>query len=290
MDEQRDPQTNAPHEGELFAAYLDADTDDITSARLERLLRQDPQAAARLDALARTRARLQRLDDVEPPEGFRERLQARLEAERAHGEQTAADPESMAVRRADRGRRRWFAPLTAAAALILVAVIGTTALLNQTGAGSGADTAAAPLQAESGEAAQAPATRDEDAAGGNAGEAEEQAAPPGAGGAPTSTADEAPTSAASPSSRAIPRISGDARLAEHLRRLAQASEDPYSREFEQRERAGLSTAPLCVSGIDETAADLVEFNERLVVAALLDGDVVLYDAQSCDRVRTFAAE
>lgn len=295
MDEQRDPQTSAPDEGELLAAYLDADTDDITSARVERLLRQDPQAAARLDALARTRARLQRVDEVAPPEGFRERLNARLEAERALSERTPEPDAAPQAQPADRRTQRWFAPLTAAAALILVAVIGGAALLGQSGSG-GEDSAAAPaeLRAESSGAADAPMAEADQGA-----ETAEESAGGPAGGAPEATAGaESGQSTESLESlrSAVPRISGDARLAEHLRRLARASEDPYTREFEQRQRVGLSTAPMCIGGIDETAADLVAFNDRLVVAALIDGDrdagphVVLYDARSCKRLRTFATE
>src|SRR5918994_5777036 len=107
MDERNDPQTNAPDEGELLAAYLDAETDDMASARVERLLRQDPQAAAKLDALAHTRARLQRLDDVAPPEGYRERLDARLRAERTPGARHD-DVRRAPVARQAGDRARWW--------------------------------------------------------------------------------------------------------------------------------------------------------------------------------------
>src|ERR687891_318652 len=133
MDERHDPQTNAPDEGELLAAYLDAETDDITSARVERLLRQDPQVAAKLDALARTRARLQRLDDVAPPEGFRERLDARLRAERTSGAQRGDARRPSVARRAGSRTRWWndrFAPRVAVAALVLLVVAGGDALLS----------------------------------------------------------------------------------------------------------------------------------------------------------------
>jgi len=287
MDEHRDPQTNAPDEGELLAAYLDADTDDLTSARLERLLQQDPRAAARLDALARTRARLQRLDEVAPPEGFRERLDARLAAERTPSQVTQSQRTPSA-----RATQRWFAPFAAAAALVLVAVIGGAALLGQSG--SGEDSAAAPaqLQAESSGAANAPMAEADDG-GDSADERAGAGAAAGTSGTPSEAAGAEQEEANEASGRALPRVAGDAKLAEHLRRLAQASEHPFDREFEQRVRAGLSTAPMCVNGVDETAADLVEFNERLVVAALIQGDdgpyVAVYDAQSCKRLRTFLA-
>jgi negative regulator of sigma E activity len=293
MDERRDPQTNAPDEGELLAAYLDAETDDITSARLERLLREDPQVAARLDALARTRARLQRLDDVAPPEGFRERLSSRLAAERAPAAEPAPVEQPPPVgqphdRPVVRRTQRWFAPLATAAALILVAMIGGATLLFQSGSESSDSTGApAQLQAESSDS-NAPMAGAESGAE----QAEEGAGAPG--GETTASADEATPRATDESLRAAtPRVASDAGIAARLQRPAQRTDDPVARESELRARAGLDPALACLAGTDATAVDLVEVDGRVVVTALTgEGealDVVLFDAQNCERLRSFPA-
>jgi negative regulator of sigma E activity len=296
MDEHRDPQTNAPDEGELLAAYLDAETDDLTSARLERLLQQDPQAAARLDALARTRERLQRLDEVAPHEGFRERLDARLAAERTpsqvtQSQRTAAPGDAGRVQAGARATQRWFAPFAAAAALVLVAVIGGAALLGQTGSGEDSAAAPAPLQAESSGAADAPMAEADDGAGSG----EERAGAPASGAQSEVPAGAEEEQAANESSAsAPPRVTSDAGIAARLRRSARITDDAAARESELRERAGLATAPVCLADTDATAVDLVELDGRPVIAALTgsgdEQDVVLFDARSCERLRRFPAE
>jgi negative regulator of sigma E activity len=296
MDEHGDPQTNAPDEGELLAAYLDAETDDITSARLERLLREDPQVAARLDALARTRARLQRLDDVAPPEGFRERLSSRLAAERAHTAEAVQEPveQPQAVEQAHdlpavRRTQRWFAPLATAAALILVAVIGGATLLFQSGSDESAESAGAPAQLQAESAAPNAPMAGEDSGAEQAEEGggafEDEAATSADGATPRAT-DE-------PLRAATPRVASDAGIAARLQRPAQRTDDPVARESELRARAGLAPVSPCLAGTDATAVDLVEVDGRVVVTALTgEGeaqDVVLFDAQSCERLRSFPA-
>jgi hypothetical protein len=277
MDERHTPRSDAPDEGELLAAYLDAQTDEVTAARVERLLRQDPQAAARLDAIARTRARLQRLDDVVPPDGFRQRLDARLRAERAGS--ASAQP-AQAAHRA-RTERRWFRPLVAVAALVLVAVVGggtvlslVTASGDSAESGSAFDTAAeAPASGD-----QAPlsggdegmaAERQDDAVG-----AEEEAQAP-------STAD-----------AAAPHVDSDADIARRLQAPEGLAQEVPVREAELRAGAGLPVEPACLADGDATAVDLVERDGELLLVALVDsGDgahVVVFDPSTCTRLRTFA--
>jgi hypothetical protein len=274
MDERRDPHTNAPDEGELLAAYLDAQTDEVTSARVERLLRQDPQAAARLDAIARTRARLQRLDGAVPPDGFRDRLDARLRAERGEARQTP-------VASGTRTSANRFAPLAAVAALVLVAVLGVGALLSQVEGSGSEESAGGGAELD----AQAPAATSGDAplAG-----ADDQAAEEGAGAAAAEEEDEVRTSAEA----AAPRVGGDADIARRLERPAQSTRDPSAREAELRAEAGLPAGPVCVDDVDASAVDLVERDGELVLVALVAGRngprVVVFDPQECTQVRTFA--
>jgi negative regulator of sigma E activity len=168
MDERRDPLTNAPDEGELLAAYLDGETDDVTSARIERRLHTDPTVAAKLDALAHVRARLQRLDEVEPPAGFRERLDARLRSERAQGRPATPPATSMQPAKARRtSRASRLMPFAVAASLLLLAVLGGAALLSvRTGGGGESVSAEFEANADGAEARDAPmAAPEEEAAG-----------------------------------------------------------------------------------------------------------------------------
>lgn len=287
MDERRDPQTNAPDEGELLAAYLAAETDDLTSARIERLLLDDPQVADRLDALARTRQRLQRLDDVQPPPGFRERLDIRLRAERAaqtDGGGHAAGERDRRVRSFDRRR---FASFAAAAVLVLVAVIGGASLLSVGGsveqsAETAADSAAeAPADAPAAEPFAEPDSGGEaagggDAAGGDAADAPQQL--PG-------ETDEGAVA------RTLPQVAADADIAARLRDEARSTDDPAIREADLRQRSGLRAQPLCLADIDAAAVDLVERDGRTLLAALFSDDgrrhVALFDPQNCTQLRTF---
>jgi len=290
MDERRDPQTDAPDEGELLAAYLAAETDDLTSARIERRLVEDAQVSARLDALARTRQRLQRLEQVQPPPGFRARLDARLRAERAtpHAQAVRAGARVSSVRR-ERSRR--FAPLATAAALVLVAVLGGVALLNSVGgsaeesAGQVTDTAAdQPATAEEPLAAEpfaAPESGEQGAAGGESS---------GADGGAAADQDDAGTLDARAGT--LPRVDADADIAARLRDAAQATDEPALREVDLRERSGLPPQPLCLAGSDAAAVDLVERDGSALLVALTPGGegsrVVLFDPGDCTRLRAFA--
>ena len=313
MDERRDPQTDAPDEGELLAAYLAAETDDLTSARIERRLLEDPEVADRLDALARTRQRLQRLDDVRPPADFRARLDARLRAERAG----RTDPASGAVAasthagersartaggRRHRGRRfdtRWLTPLATAAALVVVAVIGGTALWNMSAgtsseesAGSAADTAA-EAEGPVAEPFAAPDSGGESAEGG--GESAEGGDAAGGEAAQQELSDRADQDAGGPDAAAadaLPRVTADADIAARLRDQARSTDQPAEREAELRRRSGLPPQTLCLTDSAATAVDLVERDGRAVLTALVaDGSgarVVLFDPGDCARLRAFA--
>lgn len=283
MDERRDPQTNAPDEGELLAAYLAAETDDLTSARIERLLLDDPQVADRLDALARTRQRLQRLDDVQPPPGFRERLDIRLRAERAaqtDGGGHAAGERNRRVRSSDRRR---FASFAAAAVLVLVAVIGGASLLSVGGsveqsAETAADSAAeAPADAPAAEPFAAPDSGGEAAGGGDAADAPQQL--------PGETDEEGAVA------RTLPQVAADADIAARLRDEARSTDAPAIREADLRQRSGLRAQPLCLADVDAAAVDLVERDGRTLLAALVSDDgrrhVALFDPQNCTQLRTF---
>lgn len=292
MDERRDPQTDAPDEGELLAAYLAAETDDLTSARIERRLLEDPQVAARLDALARTRQRLQRLEQVQPPPGFRERLDARLRTERAtpHEQAARAGTRASSVRR-ERGRR--LAPLATAAALVLTAVLGGVTLLNSVG-GSVEESAGSGDQVTD-TAADRPATADEPLA------AEPFAAPEsGQGGAADGESSGADGGAAAGKDDAgtldaragtLPRVAVDADIAARLRDDARTTDEPALREAALRERSGLPPQPLCLAGSDAAAVDLVERDGRTLLVALTPGGegsrVVLFDPGDCTRLRAF---
>jgi negative regulator of sigma E activity len=282
MDERHDPQTNAPDEGELLAAYLAAETDDITSARIERLLRQDPQAITKLDAIASVRARLQRLDDVVPPDGLRERLDARLRAERTHhakhGDARRAPVDHQSASRVRRWNQR-LAPIAAVAVLVLLAVVGGAALLSGGMAGSTDDSAGAAAEGEADAPLSAPRFGTEE----NEAEAAQQ------GGAMEQDKDRAVEPQAAVE---LPRVRTDADIAARLGRRAQRTLDPPAREARLRRRAGMPTAPICVSDIDATAVDLVELDGQPVLAALVADDggsqVALFDLQACTRLRTFA--
>ena len=310
MDERRDPQTDAPDEGELLAAYLAAETDDLTSARIERQLLEDPEVADRLDALARTRQRLQRLDDVQPPPDFRARLDARLRAERAaraepgSGAHTAgAHAGGRSARtagdRSHRGRTfdtRWFPPLAAAAALVVVAVIGGTVLLNmsagtssQESAGSAADTA---VEAE-GPVAEPFAAPDSGGEGAEGAEGGDAAA--GGEAAQQELSDRAEQDAGGPDAAAadaLPRVAADADITTRLLDQARSTNQPAVREAELRRRSGLPARTLCLTTSAATAVDLVERDGRAVLTALVaEGSrsrVVLFDPGDCARLRAFA--
>jgi hypothetical protein len=299
MDDRRDPQTGAPDEGELLAAYLAAETDDLTTARIERRLLEDPQAAARLDALARTRQRLQRLEQVQPPPGFRARLDARLRAERAtpHEHTARAGTRVSSVRR-ERSRR--FAPLATAAALVLAAVLGGVTLLNSIGSveesaesadqvtDTAADQPAAQDEPLAAEPFAAPESGEQGAAGGESSGADGADESSGADGAGADRDDAGTLDARAGT---LPQVTVDADIAARLRDDARTTDEPALREADLRERSGLPPQPLCLAGSDAAAVDLVERDGRVLLVALAPGGegsrVVLFDPGDCTRLRAF---
>lgn len=119
MNEPRDPafRTEPPGSDEALSAYLLGELDADASAAFEARLAGEPGLAARLDALAEALVELAGVDDVAEPDGFAERLQARLDAE-------ALAPDLSARRR----RTRWNAVMTAAAGVAVLAVAGLQVL------------------------------------------------------------------------------------------------------------------------------------------------------------------
>jgi hypothetical protein len=163
-------------DGELLAAYLDDDLDDDAVAALEARLRAEPALAARLDATARSVALLQGLDEVEPPEGYAERLRERLAAER-----------SVATLRPQRRRAAWGVLGGLAAAFAALAIVGGGIAVRGGGeAGLVAEGGGEDLAAESAE---------DDTSGEAFGEDEESAA---AGADAAAQAEDAPAAAAAP--------------------------------------------------------------------------------------------
>lgn len=288
---------DAHDEGAQLAAYLDGDTDELTTARIERRLAFDDAFAARLDALAATRARLQRLDEVVVPTGVRARLHERLEAERA------------ARRGVDRGRaltdvghddpdattevrreRRWpvrAAPvLAAAAAVVLVAVLGTAAVVGQLGTGGTAESAGAEVsldaqaEGEPQAAAEPRAAAPDDEA---AGAAESGAGPETADGAGTRGGEQAAA-----------RVEGDADIAARAERLRDdPPADLQARERLLRERAGLPTTRLCVRELRAETVDLIDEDGRVALAIMVRGarrQIVLLDPRTCAAIRTISTQ
>lgn len=265
-------------DGELLAAYLDGELDDIGTARLERRLRTDTQLAARLDAIAHTRGRLQRLDAVEPPAGFRQRLDDRLAAERSS---------SSAIRQRRAHLRRW-QPLVAAAALVLILVTGAGIVLSPRASElvtTDADDAAEAGMAEP----EAPAAVEDDGA---AGAVEKE----GADGEDLMLAPESATG--------VPVVENDTELAALFRDLltqepagaeerAGATDPIEAQERREREVAGLEPADSCLARaalpgtpLAVRVADVA--GERLLAIATRLGDspesgqIVLLDPASCE--------
>lgn len=302
MDDHRDDRIDTPDEGALLAVYLAAETDEITTARLERRLRDEPELAARLDALARTRARLQRLDAVAVPPELRDRVAARLRAER---DAPAATSPHTAARsaRTSRGAARHHRPgptqrgrrlsaLSVAAGLLLLAVVAGGVVVGTLLPRSGSD-----------EAAQVTSAAEAD--GGQIGEPGErleapEQAPGAAGGADTrddSAGQGAERSGGSEASAAgtattadLPETTSDADIAARLRD-ATASGDAVRREAQLRRDAELPRRPVCTAGLDTTAVDLVMRDGQTLLTALVTEDdrptIVLFDPNDCARVRTF---
>jgi anti-sigma factor RsiW len=99
---------------ERLSAYLDGELDAAEAAKLEARLAEDPALAAELDAVHDVVLALRGLDTVEPPPGFADRLQARLEHE------TGAEQRVVALPR----RRPWVAIASAAAVVAFVGLVG----------------------------------------------------------------------------------------------------------------------------------------------------------------------
>jgi hypothetical protein len=133
-----------PDDGELLAAYLAGDLDQAATAALEQRLAREPALQAQLDATHEVILALRSVDAVETPGGFEERLHARLAQEQAPalGHPPVAD---LDARRA--ARRRWTVVSSAAAGVVVLAVLGLGVLggLGGTGADmAGEDQAMAP--------------------------------------------------------------------------------------------------------------------------------------------------
>lgn len=175
------------HTREQLSAYLAGELDPAASAALEGRLAAEPWLAAELDRMADLWMELSGVDEVEPPEGYAERLRARLAAEgvlafadpgaAASESHTVAqtppgrsappgrrDTDRPAASRGQRSRTRWRmrpAAWAAAAALVVVAVTGTflgTQQQSETTAGDASEDLAA-LDAESAELVE-PTSRD----------------------------------------------------------------------------------------------------------------------------------
>lgn len=107
--------------GERLAAYLSGDLDTDERTALEADLAGDPALRAHLERIRAADAALADLPEVDLPDGFSERLRARVapEVEAVVGDQLAA-------RRARRGTPTWLPALGAAAALAVVVAGGVT--------------------------------------------------------------------------------------------------------------------------------------------------------------------
>lgn len=283
---------DALDEGALLAAYLDGDTDELTTARIERRLADDDALAARLDAIAGTRARLQRLDEVATPSDVRGRLRRRLDAERAVGPSVDGPaggtdrPAPSDPAEVDRGRR-WSlraAPVMAAAAIVLVAVLGAAAVVGQLGVGGAEESAGgdASLEADAGgqaEAPQAAAPQDDAAGEGAAVEADRARSEAARGGGDR---------------QAAAKVDGDADIAARAERLRRdPPADLLAHERRLRDGAGLSTTRLCVRELEAATVDLVDEDGRMALAVLVRGaspQIVLLDPRTCAAIRTISTQ
>lgn len=154
----------------LLSAYLLDDLPAAEAATLAERLRHDPGLAQRLDRVAAVVTALRTPDAVSPPAGAEQRLRARLDQE------WVAQAPVDELRQARRRRSQRFARLGAVAAgLLVVAVLGGTALTLATGGGAGDSATVAGRGLDSGdeatagdagaELAQEPTEAEEEAAG-----------------------------------------------------------------------------------------------------------------------------
>lgn len=109
--------SGSPYDDDRLSAYLDGELDPTETAELEARLAADPALAAELDAIGDVVVELRGLDEVDPPEGYLERLRARLAQERA----------PTAERSASARHRVWLA----AAAVALVGLLGGGVLVSE---------------------------------------------------------------------------------------------------------------------------------------------------------------
>ncbi|HEX6255363.1 MAG TPA: hypothetical protein VFZ70_06090 [Euzebyales bacterium] len=272
MRDDHQTSTDAVDDGELLAAYLDSETDDTTTARLERRLADDAALAERLDAIAQVRMRMQRLSEVSAPDEARQRL--REELARVRGGTTVGGPAG-ADAPTGAGRRRWWAlragPALAAAAVLVIAVFGAATLLRPVG---GSEESGEALVADEGDAAEAAGAGGAD----DAPQADEQPA-----------GEAADTAAAQAQAAPVDSDSEIATRALELR--ADAPDDLRARERQLRERAGLPTDRLCVTELDAATVDLVDEDGRVALAMLLSDvdQIVLLVPRTCAAIRTIPA-
>lgn len=285
MTDRHDADADALDEGVLLAAYLDGATDEVTTRRLERRLAEDAQLAARLDAIAETRAQLQRLDDVRAPAAARQRVKDQLARHRGTPDAAGAQPTAPP---------RWatrFAPLAAAAAVALLAVFGIATVLPEMSGGDSAEEAAAEGGAEADIGADAGVADSGDGAGGGLEAAAE---------APQALAEESSgrggsEAAADVAAEAPPAtVAGDADIVARAERLRDAPPtDLQRREQRLRRDAALPVTPTCVDDVDAATVDLIVEDGRTSVAVLLDdegGQIVLLDPKTCATIRTISTD
>ena len=129
MNDRRVPD---PIDDEQLSAYLLGDLSAADAAALERALADDPQRAARLDALANAMAALGGVDEVELPDGFEQRLAQRLD----EGAQVV---DLYHERRAR--RTQWMAGAAAVAVMVFGAVFASNMLGGSDGASVAGDVA-----------------------------------------------------------------------------------------------------------------------------------------------------
>ena len=116
MNDRRVPD---PLDDEQLSAYLLGDLSAADAAALERQLADDPQRAARLNALGEALALLGGVDDASPPDGFEQRLAQRLEG----GAQIVDLDQERRAR-----RTQWMAGVAAAAVVVFGAVFAPSML------------------------------------------------------------------------------------------------------------------------------------------------------------------
>lgn len=115
--------TPDPHDDDRLSAYLEGELDAAQAAELEARLEKDPALAAALDAVSEVLVALRGFDEVDPPQGYTERLRTRLAEARPA-------PADVVVHLADHPplhpprRRRWLTVGSAAAVATLLGLVG----------------------------------------------------------------------------------------------------------------------------------------------------------------------